>query len=104
MTIQLNTDKNISGNEKLESYLYSLITEDLTRFSSHITRIEIHLSDDNGSKKGLNDKRCMLEARVENRQPIAVTNHSSTIEDAVNGALDKLKKSLETILGRLQNH
>lgn len=104
MKIQLNTDKNIPGDERLESYLSSLIENELSRFSDHITRIEVHLADENGQKKGANDKRCMLEARLENRQPIAVTSHADTVEEAVNVALDKLKASIETIYDRLKNH
>ncbi|CAN5348181.1 hypothetical protein BH10BAC1_BH10BAC1_03780 [soil metagenome] len=104
MIIQFNTDKNISGNERLEGYVNSLITDDLAKFSDHITRIEVHLSDENGGKAGENDKRCMLEARLEGKQPIAVTSHANTVEDAVNKALNKLKSSLETIYGALKNH
>jgi hypothetical protein len=37
-------------------------------------------------------------------KPIAVTNHGDTHEQAVKGAVDKLKTSLDTILGRLRNH
>ena len=97
MIIQLNTDKNISGNEKLESYLSSIIKEELSRFSDDITRIEVHLADENSYKKSENDKRCMLEARLKNKQPIAVTSYANTIEKSVNDALDKLKSSIETI-------
>lgn len=104
MKIQLNTDKNISGDERLEGYLSSLIQHELSRFSDHITRIEVHLADESGQKRGENDKRCMLEARLENRQPIAVTNHANTVEKAVNEALDKLKASIETIYDRSKNH
>lgn len=104
MKIQLNTDKNIQGDERLENYLSSLIRDELSRFSDHITRIEVHLADENSQKKGINDKRCMLEARLENRQPIAVTSHANTVEKAMNDALAKLKASLETIYGRLKNH
>ena len=104
MKIQLNTDKNIPGDERLESYLNSLIQNELSHFSDHITRVEIHLADENGGQKGENDKRCMLEARLENRQPIAVTSHANTVENAVKDALDKLKASIETIIGRLKNH
>jgi ribosome-associated translation inhibitor RaiA len=104
MKIQLNTDKNISGNERLEGHLDALIQEELSRFSDHITRIEVHLSDENAGKKGENDKRCMLEARIENRPPIAVTSHANTVEDAVNDALDKLKHTMDTILGKLKDH
>lgn len=95
MTIQLNTDKNISGNERLENYLDSTIREDLSRFADHITRIEVHLSDENSHKKGENDKRCVLEARLKNRKPIAVSSQENTVEQALGTALDKLKASID---------
>ncbi len=104
MKIQFNTDRNIPGNERLEAYVNSLITDDLERFSDNITRIEVHLSDENGGKEGQNDKRCMLEARIENMQPIAVTSHADTIEAALSDALSKLKSKLETIFGNLIKH
>lgn len=104
MKIQLNTDTNISGDERLESYLSTLIEAELSRFSDHITRVEIHLADENGKKKGANDKRCTLEARLENRKPIAVTSHADSVEKSVNNALTKLKVSIETIYDRLNDH
>ncbi len=104
MTIQLNTDKNISGNARLENYINELITEELSRFGEHLTRIEVHLSDENAAKDGENDKRCMLEARLKNKQPIAVTSHGNTVEQSLNEALDKLTASLDTIIGRSRNH
>jgi len=101
MNIQINTDKNISGNKKLTEYVTDLITDDLSSFANNITRIEVHLADENGSKPGQDDKRCMLEARLENRQPIAVTSHGNTVEKALSKSLDKLKTSIESMLGRL---
>ncbi len=104
MIVQFNTDKNIDGDEKLQNYFTSQIEEELEKYKSLITRIEVHLSDENGKKDGMNDLQCLLEARLEARQPIAVTNQADTVELAVSGAIDKLKNSLETILGRMQNH
>lgn len=104
MTIQVNTDKNIEGSEKLRAYLTSFISEELSRFSKQITRVEVHLSDENGPKEGLNDKRCMIESRLEGMKPIAVTTHANTHEQAVEGAIEKLKTSLDTIIGRLRNN
>ena len=103
MKIQFNTDKTINGDEKNEDYFTSQIAEELDRFESHITRIEVHLSDENGKKEGRNDIQCMLEARLKGRKPIAVSNQGDTVEQAVSGTIDKLKISLETILGRIQN-
>ncbi len=104
MIIQINTDKNITGSEKLSAYLDTTISESLSRFSDKISRLEVHLSDENSHKEGLNDKRCVLEARIEGMQPVAVTNQAGTTEHAINGALDKLKASLDTILGKLKTY
>jgi ribosome-associated translation inhibitor RaiA len=104
MTIQINTDKNLSVHEAFESQLDGLLSEELSRFSEHITRLEVHLSDENGNKQGIKDKRCMIEARIEGRQPIAVTDRANDYELAVSGAIEKLKASLDTIVGRLRNH
>ena len=104
MKIQFNTDKTISGKERNEDYFTSQIAEELDRFESLITRIEVHISDENGKKDGQNDIQCMLEARLKGKKPMAVTQQADTIEQAVSGSIDKLKASLETILGRMQNH
>jgi ribosome-associated translation inhibitor RaiA len=104
MTIQINTDKNLSVHEAFEAQLNDLLSEELSRFSEHITRLEVHLSDENGNKQGLNDKRCMIEARIEGRQPIAVTDRANDYELAVSGAIEKLKASLNTVVGKLNHH
>lgn len=104
MIIQFNTDKTISGDKRSEEHFSTLIADALERFQPHITRIEVHLSDENGRKSGVNDMRCLLEARIEGRQPIAVSSQEDTIEMALSGAIDKLKNSLETILGRERNY
>lgn len=104
MTVQFNTDNNIKGNEEFTAPYIARIEEELSRYSQQITRIEVHLSQEGGNKNGFREIRCMIEARLEGRQPIAVTNQAGTHDQAVVGALDKLTVSLETILGRLRNH
>ncbi|WP_339838864.1 HPF/RaiA family ribosome-associated protein [uncultured Flavobacterium sp.] len=104
MKILFNTDKTISGDENQEDYFTSLIAEKLERFQSQLTRIEVHLKDENGKKEGLNDIHCVLEARIEGREPMAVSCEADTAKNAVSGAIDKLKTALDTVLGRLKNH
>lgn len=104
MKIQFNTDKTISGDERQQKYFTSLMDEELKKYQSHISRIEVHLSDQNGKKEGVNDILCLLEARLEGRQPMAVSHQDDTVELAVSGAIEKLKNALETVIGRLQNH
>jgi ribosome-associated translation inhibitor RaiA len=94
MTIQFNTDHNIPARKALREPLVSMIADELRRYKDHITRIEAHLTDVDGDKNGINDKRCVLEARIEKKRPVAVTNFASTHLLAVEGALDKLKSLL----------
>ncbi len=67
--IQLNTDKNISGDERLESYLSALIEDKLSNFRDDITRIEVHLAEENAGDRG--DKTngvCLRPAlKIDNR-------------------------------------
>jgi hypothetical protein len=44
----------------------------------------------------------MMEARLEGLQPIAVTHDAGDVELAMRGAADKLKRSIESTLGRLR--
>jgi hypothetical protein len=104
MKVLINTDKTINGDERQQHYFTSLIDEELKKYQSHISRIDVHLSDQNGIKEGVNDILCLLEARLEGRPPMAVSHQDDTVELAVSGALEKLKSALETITGRLQNH
>jgi ribosome-associated translation inhibitor RaiA len=103
MQIQINTDHNIEGHEALATHLSSIVTNTLSHISSHITRVEVHVSDENGHKNGKNDKRCVMEARLERRPPVAVTCHAETVHQAVEGAADKLIRTIESDLGRLHD-
>lgn len=102
MKIQVNTDAHIDGHERLAAHVSATIEHALKRFSDHVTRVEVHLSDENGDKSGPLDQRCMMEARLEGRQPVAVTEHADTQEQAVVGATQKLVRLLDSTLGRLQ--
>lgn len=103
MQIQINTDHNIAGHAALAAQVSDVVERVLSRVSDHITRVEVHLNDENGDQQGQNDKRCMMEARLEGRQPIAVTHQAATVDQAVDGAADKLTRLIESTLGR-QRH
>lgn len=103
MKIQFNTDKTISGEDRNQNHFSGVLQEGLKRFESHITRIEVHMSDENGKKDGINDTVCLLEARLEGKKPIAVSSKGDSEIVALTGAINKLKASLTTILGRDQD-
>ena len=100
MKVQISTDRNIDGHEALAAQVRGVVEAALRRIREHITRVEVHLSDENGHKSGHNDKRCMMEARLEGRQPIAVTHQGATVDRAVDGAAEKLARLVESNVGR----
>lgn len=100
MQIQVNTDASIEGRAALITQVSEVVESTLSRVSDRITRVEVHLSDENGQKGGQDDKRCMMEARMEGRQPIAVTHQAASLSQAVDGAVDKLSRLIESNLDR----
>lgn len=103
MQIQVNTEDNVKGGEALSRRVEDMLRKDLGRFASEVTRVEVHLSDENSDKKsGATDKRCLLEARPSGLQPMSASHKAETLELAVQGAAGKLRRSLERRLGRLR--
>ncbi|MBL0218800.1 MAG: HPF/RaiA family ribosome-associated protein [Myxococcales bacterium] len=103
MQIQTNTDHNVDGTEALGAHVREVVEAALSQYADRITRVEVHLSDENGAKRGENDKRCMMEARLAGRQPTVVTCNAGTVHQAVAGAADKLHRSIESALGRVSD-
>src|SRR6478609_2904452 len=101
MKVQINTDHNIHGREAMIQRTEALVGSTLGHLSEHITRVEVHLSDENAKKAGSTDKRCMMEARLEKHQSVAVTQEAETLDQAIDGAADKLKRLLDHTLSRL---
>ena len=104
MEILINTDHNIEGTAQMRAYFQEQIETQFERFSEHLSRIEVKISDENGDKKSENDKRCVLEARIKGMQPIAVTSFGNTVEKAFNTAADKMKTSLDSTIGKLRSY
>jgi ribosome-associated translation inhibitor RaiA len=104
MQIQVNTSNGVENKDALERWANEEIKQALDRFSADVTRIEIHLSDENHDKRGGGDKRCAMEARVAGRQPVTVTQHAPSLDEAFRGAADKLKRALDSALGRQDKH
>lgn len=101
--IQVNTDDNIEGGEELALRVQTEVENALARFGDQITRVEVHLRDENSHKGGTNDKRCAMEARPAGLPPVAVTHSAATVDLAVNGASEKLERLLDSAFGRLND-
>ena len=104
MIVQINTDKNIEGYSRMNEFFSEEVKKEFARFDNKVTRVEVHFGDENGDKFGKNDKRCLIEVRVEGKSPIAVTTHSDKAEKAFNEAIVKVKRSLDNTLEKMRGH
>ena len=103
MRIQINSDNNVAVDTRVIEFVRGEVNRFLKRFSSKLIRVEVHLSDVNSRGKfGINDKRCLIEARPARHRPLNATNRAQTVRQAVGGALTKLRSGLETFYGRLE--
>lgn len=100
MKIQINTGPHTDGRAQVARLVAAIVENTLDHLAEHVSRVEVHLSDQNGDKSGSADQRCMMEARLEGRQPIAVTEDAATMAESINGAAGKLQHALDHILGR----
>ena len=104
MQVQVNHDNHVRIGEEVSERLTRVLEGSLSQFADRITRIEMHLGDENAGKAGESDKRCMLEARLANLAPIAVTHQAESLQMAFEGALEKLDRALSHAIGKLQTH
>ena len=103
MQVHTNTDRHIKGDEGLSAHVEAVVTGALGRFTVQITRVEVHLSDENGARGGADDIRCMMEARLQGRPPTAVTHQAATVREAIEGAAGKLARAIKSSVGRLRD-
>jgi ribosome-associated translation inhibitor RaiA len=103
MQIQVNHDNHVRLAGDTAQRLSQTVEDSLARFAERITRVEMHLGDLNGGKGGP-DKRCMLEVRMSNLQPIAVTHHAETLQLAIDGALERLDHAISHAIGKRETH
>ncbi|MGZ3184672.1 MAG: HPF/RaiA family ribosome-associated protein [Telluria sp.] len=103
MQININTDHTIDRHQGLDEHVATTVRNALDRFGEHITSVEVHLSNAVAEKSVDGDNRCMLEAHVAGYKPVAVQDHGVNLHQAISGATDKLKRALDSALGKLND-
>lgn len=103
MQVQVNTDSNIEGHEGLAAHVTSVVEGAVGRFEDKISRVQVHLTDENGPKSSKDEIRCVMEARIKGRAPTAVTHLASTVHQAVDGAADKLTRAVESTIEKIHD-
>ncbi len=87
MQVQVNTSNGIENTDTLERWANEYLQDALARFKQEITRVEVQVSRENA--KGGADIRCMMEARLNGHDPLAVNHHAPTQDEAFRGAAQR---------------
>ncbi len=103
MQVHVNSDASVRVDERLIEYVREAVEQAIRHYTDQITRAEVHLSDENRAKGGADDKRCLIEVRVNKRDPIAVSHRAERMDQAIIGAADKLAQHLDSTLGKLRS-
>jgi ribosomal subunit interface protein len=99
MKIQINYG-DIEHSDAISAHVTQSVESALDLFTDRITRVEVHLRDDKKNRRGPDDHRCLMEARLAGEQPLAVEARDGNIYDAVNACADKLKRAINRKIER----
>lgn len=101
MQIQVNSNHSINVTQSLEDSIRATVESELERFGEFLTRVEVHVNDENAGKAGPQDKRCQIEARMKHHEPLSVTHKAESLDLAIDGAATKMTHALEHTIGKL---
>jgi ribosome-associated translation inhibitor RaiA len=101
MQINVNTDRTIEKHQGLDEHVQSVVEGAIGRFEDQVHRIEVHLSNEQAQKGADGGNRCMMEAHVTGYAPVVVNEHAANLHQAITQAGGKLKRALDSALGRL---
>jgi ribosome-associated translation inhibitor RaiA len=92
MQVLVNCDDPLCCDENLFQRVEGVIAGTLERFSSRVSRVEAHLSDDSVVKAGNRGKVCSLEAWVTGAASVTASHEAATLTEAIHDAADKLER------------
>jgi len=104
MQFQFNSDSSVMGTANVAERIETMVREKLSRFEDKLTRVEVHVTDVNGSKHGADDKHCTIEARPRQGRAIGVTGKADAVDDAARRAANTLAQRLERVFGKSEKH
>ena len=99
MQIQINAT-GLKSSETIDNHVEKELEHAIGRFGERITRVEVHLHDENAHRHG-DDKKCTLEARPAGHKPVTVSHECADLYEAIKSASSKLQHALDHMFGKL---
>ena len=103
MEVNVNTDNTIQRHSGLDERVRTLVEEAIGRFGDHVRRVDVHLSNENKEKHEDGSNYCMMEALVSGYAPVVVHAHAENLQQSITSAVGKLKRALDSAIGRLND-
>ncbi|MEM7625587.1 MAG: HPF/RaiA family ribosome-associated protein [Planctomycetota bacterium] len=100
MIVQINAG-DIQSSDALRDHAQDTVEAALKHVADKVTRVEIHLRDDNASKSAANDKRVTMEGRIAGQQPLVVDHATDDLYKSIAEAASKLGRAINTRLQRI---
>ena len=101
MLTQLHADPQIEHHAAMAQHLDALVKTTLARFGGRITRVEAHLSDENGATRATGDDiHCTLQAHLVGLETVVVKGLGDNPHQAIDDSMHKLKRAVGTALAK----
>lgn len=95
MLVQINFG-DVEHSDAIASWAEDRVRAQLGHLTEKLTRVEVHLHDDNSaSKSSPDDKRCVMEARIAGRRPLAVEHSGDNLQQVIDETAGKLSRAVK---------
>ena len=98
MKIQVNFG-DVQHSPAVVEYVERQLGRAMKHLAERITRVEVHLRDENAAKAGV-DKRVVMEARPAGLDPITVDQSGRDLYAVIKHAAEKLERAVTKRLDR----
>lgn len=93
---------NIQTSAAIEAWVDRKLAGVFRKYGARMTGVEVHFEDVNGPRRGGDDLRCVMEARVNGREPIAVSAWAGDLYAAIDAAARKLDMAIGKVVDRAE--
>jgi ribosomal subunit interface protein len=87
--------KDIERTDAIDQRVHEAARKQLGRFAERLTRLEVHISDNNAGKSGPDDKRVLVEARPRSMDPVVADATGDDLYATIDAAAAKMRRLLD---------
>ncbi len=98
MEVEIRSQK-MHVDDEIQSHVERRIEFALKQFNSWITRVQVHLEDVNGPRRGI-DKQCRILVSIKGGKTIKIEDLDADLVAAVNRAADRLGQAVSREIDR----